>query len=832
MKLSEIRKDPQSYEVFDPTTSSWVDYKDSCYAEVIDGGFPDPKFALGMIQLITVQNINTKRCFTWGTKSYKPTKQYSVETSYTLCKSEKDLLKLFLMFWEAEKPDVVTGWNIDGFDIPYLMNRIDTVLGREYTKKLSPWGLVDIGIKTYKGVDEIKYSITGIAVLDYMLLYKKFTFSNHESYSLAGISGDELGETKLENPTEGFSEFFSGKTRVGMELPDEAKYFFGKKDNSSEIVTTNSIYYLSILANTKQDTSNGIEVIMPNRVLLDIQSNSKDASSLFLELEEACYSTFVEYNIQDTVLITKLDDKLRLLELALTIAYEAKINYNDVYSPVKTWDAIIHNYLLDKKIVSPQRKSTGEGFSIEGAYVKTPRPGMYRNVVTFDFTSLYPSIMRALNISPETYLGQCDSNIDRCLSGDIENKDPNICMGVNGSMYSKTTAGIIPEIIKIYMKKRRDAKNEMLSLESEMEKLKTDGAAEKILYDYSQRISALNNQQMAYKINLNSLYGALANAGFRYYNSHVAESITTTGQLLIRGIENNLSKKVNETFKHDFKDVVIAGDTDSVMLCLDEIVKKYSPNTSVKQNIKIIEKLSQDKISPLIQSIVSDIETSLNVCENTLVAKHEIAASHMLILAKKKYCARVYSSEGVSYSKPKQKIMGMEIIKSSTPKVVRQALKDSIDLIFDGSEKDVQKYIEDTRKKFMAQPVENVAFPRGVTSLDDYADSNSIYGKRTPIHARAALLYNHLLKKKKLTKKYDTLKNGSKLRFVYLKEPNSIRENTIGWPVDGNLPVEFGLHQYIDWDLQFEKVFVSAIELMIAPMGWKTEHRNDLSEFF
>lgn len=352
------------------------------------------------------------------------------------------------------------------------------------------------------------------------------------------------------------------------------------------------------------------------------------------------------------------------------------------------------------------------------------------------------------------------------------------------------------------------------------------------LHQLEQRRSALNNQQMAYKISLNSLYGGLANAGFRYYNSNIAESITSTGQLLIRGIENNLTSKVNKVFKHEFKDVVISGDTDSVYVCLDEIVKKYSPTTDVQQNIRIIERLAKDKISPLIQSIVSDIEKNLNVYENTLTAKLEVAASHMLILAKKKYCARIYSSEGVSYSKPKQKVTGMEIIKSSTPKVVRQALKDSIDLIFDGSESDVQAYIQTVKKEFMNQRVEDVAFPRGVTNLDEYMDPNSIYGKRTPIHARAALLYNHLLKAKKLTKKYDSIKNGNKLRFVYLKEPNSIHENTIGWPVDGCLPVEFGLHKYIDWDLQFEKVFLAAIELMITPIGWKTEHRNELSGFF
>jgi DNA polymerase elongation subunit (family B) len=360
-----------------------------------DGSFPDPKYALGNIQLITIQDIHTKRCFTWGVKDYVPTGKHKVETVYTICKDEKSLMKLFLAFWEQRHPDIITGWNVDGFDVPYLINRIQIVLGQDYAKKLSPWGLVDFGVRMSKGREECDYSITGVAVLDMMELAKKFGTGARESWSLGNVAQEELGVTKLENPTESFEVFFR----------DE-------------------------------------------------------------------YSTFVEYNIVDAMLVTQLNDKLKLIQLALTIAYEAKINYNDVFSPVKTWDAILHNALLKLDIVTPPRQHSGMAPHIEGAYVKTPVPGMYKNVVSFDFTSLYPSIMMALNLSPETYLGQTESNVESCLAGNFPVKDPDICMAANGSMYSKKQHGIIPIVIKTYMKKRRDAKNAMLDIEREMETIK------------------------------------------------------------------------------------------------------------------------------------------------------------------------------------------------------------------------------------------------------------------------------------------------------------------------------------------------------------------------
>jgi DNA polymerase elongation subunit (family B) len=271
---------------------------------------------------------------------------------------------------------------------------------------------------------------------------------------------------------------------------------------------------------------------------------------------------------------------------------------------------------------------------------------------------------------------------------------------------------------------------------------------------------------------------------------------------------------------------------NSTYFCLTKVLDKYTPKATVPERIKMIEKLAKDKLTPIIAGLTSEIGIKLNVYENTFNMKLEMAASHFLITGKKRYIARVFSSEGVTYNKPKLKIMGMDLVKSSTPKVVQTALRDSIDMILDTDEATIQGYIAGVKEGFMILSPEAIAFPRGVSNIKDYASASTIYTKGTPMHVRASLLYNNLIKKHKLTKTHDSIKDGNKIRFIYLKEPNTLRENIIGWPVDGHLPPEFGLHKYIDYDLQFEKVFLSPIEGMIKPLGWSSEHKQSLDDFF
>lgn len=368
-------------------------------------GFPNVETADAEITLITIQCLQTKRCFTFGSKPYNGSKH--VETEYLNCGTEKELLKQFVNFWQQKNVEVVTGWNIERFDIPFIYNRIVNVCGQEVANKLSPWGIVEAIKKKIAGgfsgaEEELIINIAGVSILDYMALYKKFVFVKHESYSLGHIAQEELGETKLDHSEyKNFNEF----------------YFKGFDDK------------------------------------------------------------YLDYNVRDTQLVAKLEDKLKLIELVYTLAYLAKINFTDVFSPVKTWDAILHNRLYAERVVVPLKEHNQDANKqIEGAYVKDPIIGMHEWVVSLDATSLYPSIMMTLNISPETYRGiDKDYSIDALLSGKMKLSPPESqAWGPNGSRFDKSVRGVIPRVIEEMMAGRKTAKKKMLDREQDLEVIKSE----------------------------------------------------------------------------------------------------------------------------------------------------------------------------------------------------------------------------------------------------------------------------------------------------------------------------------------------------------------------
>jgi DNA polymerase elongation subunit (family B) len=532
---------------------------------------------------------------------------------------------------------------------------------------------------------------------------------------------------------------------------------------------------------------------------------------------------------------------MKLLDLAFTLAYKARINFQDVYSPVKTWDAIIHNALLDKGVVVPQRKGNRSTRVIDGGYVKTPVPGMYEYVTSIDATSLYPSIMMLLNLSPECFVGMTDSSVQMLLNGH-EFTDKRYAYGANGAMFSKDKLGIIPGLISEFMSNRKKAKSDMLTLQSEYEELKVMREAlvakndreeiDRKMADISDRISALDNEQMAIKILMNALYGGMSNEGFRFFNQDVAEAITTTGQLFLRTIDQRLSKMISEKFGVKDRDYVPYQDTDSVYLHLEEVVKKFVPeSTPIEKKIKVLEMVTSKQIQPMVNQICNDVSDTLNVYDRKISFKLEIAADKAIFVAKKKYAARVYSSEGVTYSKPKLKVMGLEMVRSSTPMYVRDKLKEAFDLIFETDEKTVQGFIENTKKEFLSLTPEEVARPTGVKGIAE-RESGLKSDLGTPIHVRASMLYNQHIKQLNLQSVYHLIKEGEKIKYVYLKMPNPIKQNVIAWPVDDELPKEFGLHKYVDFAGQFDKTFLSAIQIILNAIGWNAEHVDSLDDFF
>ena len=711
-----------------------------------ENGFPDVESADQEILLISVQDYNTKEITTWGVGPFK-VKQDNVR--YIQFNNEHDMLSSFIQWWMDNTPDVVTGWNIQLFDMPYITKRIERLLGVKLARRLSPWGLVSQKEVFIKGRRQVFYDIGGITQLDYLDLYKKFTYKAQESYRLDYIASVELGQKKLDH-----SEF------------DTFKDFY----------------------------TNG-------------------------------WQKFVEYNIKDVELVDRLEDKMKLIELALTMAYDAKVNYNDVFYQVRMWDTIIYNYLKKKGIVIPQKEQSDKSDKYAGAYVKEPIPGKYDWVVSFDLNSLYPHLIMQYNISPETLreTRHPKATVDRILEKEIE-IDGKDAVAANGAQYRKDKRGFLPELMEKMYNERVIFKKRMIDAKKKYEKAPTV-ALEK-------EIARCNNIQMAKKISLNSAYGAIGNQYFRYYKLANAEAITLSGQVSIRWIENKMNNYLNKILKTQDTDYVIASDTDSIYLNLGPLVDViYKDREKNAENIvSFLDKICEEKLEPFIDQSYKELAEYLNAYDQKMFMKRENIADRGIWTAKKRYILNVWDSEGVRYEEPKLKVMGIESVKSSTPASCRNMLKDAFKIIMTGSEDDVINYIDGCRNKFRTLPPEEISFPRSVSDVVKYKSHSSIYIKGTPIHVRGALLFNHYIKDKNLTNKYSLIQNGEKIKFCYLKKPNIIHENVLSFIQD--YPVELGLDKYIDYDLQFNKAFLEPLKIILDAIGWSVEKTANLESFF
>jgi len=539
------------------------------------------------------------------------------------------------------------------------------------------------------------------------------------------------------------------------------------------------------------------------------------------------WQKFIEYNIVDVELVDRLEDKMKLIELALTMAYDAKVNYADVFYQVRMWDNIIYNYLKKRDIVIPPKIRSDKNEKYAGAYVKEPIPGKYDWVVSFDLNSLYPHLIMQYNISPETLLEERHptATVDRILNEEINFelfKDNAVC--ANGAMYRKDVRGFLPELMEKMYGDRVIFKKRMLQAKQQYEKTPTK-ALEK-------EIARCNNIQMAKKISLNSAYGAIGNQYFRYYKLANAEAITLSGQVSIRWIEQKMNAYLNKLLSTSDEDYVIASDTDSIYLNLGPIVDKFFGNKSDDKAkvVELLDKICQDKLEPYIDTCYQNLATYVSAYDQKMQMKRENIADRGIWTAKKRYILNVWNSEGVAYAEPKLKVMGIESVKSSTPAPCRKMLKDAFKILMTGTEDDMIAFIDKSREEFKKLPPEQVSFPRSASDVVKYKGSSEIYIKGTPIHIRGALLYNHYIKENKLTNKYSLIKNGEKIKFCYLKKPNTIHENIISFIQD--FPSELNLDKYIDYDLQFEKSFLEPLKAILDAIGWSVEKTVNLELFF
>ena len=722
-----------------------------------ENGFPNADKALEPMLAITIKNHDTGRIKVWGLHDYQNDRE---DVQYIQCSTERELLAQFLAWWENDHPDVITGWNTEFFDIPYICNRIKSVMGEEAMKRLSPWGVVNSRMVNsgYGRKDQV-YDIVGVVEVDYLQLYRKFTYSAQESYRLDHIAFVELGERKDENPYETFRDWYT-----------------------------------------------------------------KD------------YQSFLDYNIQDVELVDRLDDKMKLIDLILTMTYEAKVNISDSFTSVKYWDVLIYNHLLKRKIVIPQKtshKSKGEKYV--GAYVKEPQVGQHKWVMSFDLNSLYPHLIMQYNISPETLLPEkrLPVDVDHLLDNKPLPKLEGATFTPNGAVFHKRHQGFLPEMMQSMYNDRTIYKKKMLQAKQQYEDTKDA--------KYLKDVSRYNNIQMARKISLNSAYGAIGNEWFRYYDLRIAEGITTSGQFSIRWIEKSLNMYLNKLLKTEGEDYVIASDTDSVYITFDKLV-----NTVLKERegesedsyrgraVDFLDTVAQEKIEPFIDKSYQALASYVNAYEQKMQMAREVIADKGIWTAKKRYILNAWDVEGVRYQEPQLKIMGIEAVKSSTPAPCRDKIKECLKIIMSGTEKDVNNFIQEFREEFLQLSPEEIGFPRSVNGIQKWSDSASIFKKGTPMHIKGVILYNHFVRQQKLTNKYPLIQEGEKIKFLNMRTPNRMQSNVISFMT--KLPKELDIHSHLDYDIQFEKAFIEPLTFIMNQIGWNIDRsygtQMTLEDFF
>lgn len=692
--------------------------------------FPRPEDAKYPIVSICVHSTKHDEYYVVGTHESQRYNSKNTELQipkeklvYLHCANEDELLARFIQLWNSLDLDVVTGWYIRGFDIPYIVNRLNRLAPRT-AELLSPWKRLYEKEVYENGRPTKTYEFVGLTVLDYIEVFKKFgyVYGPQESYRLDAIAYSVLGERKLD-----YSEYGN-----------------------------------------------------------------------LTDLYDKDYQKYIDYNIRDVDLVVRIERKSRLLQLALTVAYMSGSNFSDTLGTVAVWSNFIYRHMMRKNIVPSANKIENVSAEFEGGYVKEPIPKVYDWVCSFDLDSLYPNLIVQLNMSPETIMGMGSGvTVDEMLSETINPITQEYSLAANGAYFKKDKQGLIPEIVESLYAYRVQLKGMMKKAVDEAEKLR------------------YNNQQHAVKILLNSLYGAMSNPYFQYFDIRIAEGITTTGQLAIKWAAREVNDYLNKGLKTN-KDYIIAIDTDSIYVELSSIIKETD-----KTPVDKLDDFCNNYLQKVIKKGYDNMAIVTGAFKNRMSMKREVIADRGLWTAKKRYILNVWDKEGERLETPELKIMGVEAVRSTTPETVRKKMKDTFKVLLTETPIDAHKFMDDFKKEFMALPPEDVCFPKTANGLEKYHDREKIYKKATPIQVRGSLLYNHMLEKTGVRDKYKPIKSGDKINYIYLNIPNPINEDVIAFP--DILPPEFGLHRYVDYEKQFVKGYTEPLRPIFGALNWSVD---------
>lgn len=727
--------------------------------------------------IILIQLLYNNTIYIFGTEYYE---SYEDNIKFIRCKNEEDLLKKFVTIFRKIDPDIVSDWNGSGYDLPMLYARMELLDMSAIFKKLSPFNMIEVYEDIVFGKPQLRVDIKGIQHLDYMNMVRKFDNRRYINYKLNTVAKTLLKREKVK---------YEG--------------------------TMHQLYLLN-------------------------------------------YSKFVEYGITDVDLLKGINQETNLLELLVMLGYKSKTNFEDAFYQVRMWDCTFYDYLKNHKGVQVPFKAYEGKEAIEdnydddedgyeGAYVKPVKAGKYKWIMSDDVQSLYPSIMMAWNMSPETYVGKTNLDVeyfvnldDVSFTRDLVEKN-HACVA-NGARFTRDFIGFIPEIINAEFNARVEAKNKMTQAKKRIEELEKSGSYDSTEMTHLKNVASVEKiKQLALKVRINSAYGAIGNPHFRFYMREIAEGITLTGQVLLKRVDRDVNKLLNSICGTSGIDYVVAQDTDSNYMVLEKLVNKFvPPNTSLADTVEFLDRYHKKNIAPVIAKITNDMQSDMNAYEKRLKFVRDVIADVGIFLAKKRYVLQVWDAEGVRYTKPDMKVMGIESVKSSTPQYCQTKINESISIMLNKDENGLIDFITQTRAEFMNLPVEAIASPRGISDLDKWVEQSKVNGAifshdddtkehitsktSTPYHVKGAINYNNYIKKCGVDNLYFPITNGDKIKFVYLKTPNPSKFNTIAF--DEELPKEFDLHKYVDMDIQYHKTLFAPIHAIATAIGWKTEKNN------